>query len=216
MDEFDLTVHPENGDTPYTIHLTYGSAPAAQPDPVKAESVFMGWFTSPTEGTGAKFDFTRPLYGPTDVYARWVPSHYTIDFDSAGGSAVLQQIVRYRSFPQIPTDPTKTGMVFGWWMRDGQRYLFNEPITENVQLVAKWLNRYTVKFIDSFDDTVWPDQIVTEGNPVSTIGRPTPTRPGYTFTGWFKQSDGSRWDINNDLVGENMTLVAIFTADGSV
>lgn len=213
MDEFDVTVHPQNGDPNTVLHLTYGSAPAAQPTPAKAESVFIGWFTSPDAGTGAEFNFASPLYGPTDIYARYVPSHYTITFDSAGGTAVPQQIVAYQSYPQIPKPaPTKTGMVFGWWMdENGKRYYFDEPIRENKDLTAKWLHVYTVKFVDTFGGTVQPDQQVVEGSPFSVIVG-DPTRPGYTFEGWYKE-DGSKWDTDTDVVTSDMTLTAVFKAD---
>lgn len=210
MDEFDVVFYPENGSDNITAHLVYNSAPAQPADPVKDNSIFIGWFTDPVGGV--EFDFAQPLFGPTNVYARYVPSHYTVTFDSAGGSAVAQQIIAYQSYPQIPKpDPTKTGKVFGYWMNNGDRYYFNTPITQDVTLVAKWLNLYTVKFIDSFGDTVAPDQQVVEDSAFGVSLPIAPDKPGYTFEGWYAP-DGHKWDGNTDVVTSNMTLTALYKA----
>lgn len=216
MDEFDVTFHPENGEDNFTTHLTYGSSPARPTDPTRDEYLFTGWFTSPEEGTGTAFSFTTLLYGPTDIYARWVKAKYTVTFDSAGGSDVPSQLVNYQTRATMPSpNPTKAGFVFGYWMLDGYRYHFDQEIVADTTLVAKWFGIFTVKFEDTFGDKVWDDQTVVEGNPVNTEGKVDPSRDGYTFAGWFKKSDNTAWDIHNDLVSENMTLVAVFTKNDS-
>lgn len=209
MDEFDVVFHPENGQPDIPVHLTYGSSPAVQADPVKDDFIFIGWFTSPTPGTGAPFSFNEAMLGPMDVYARYVPSHYTITYDSAGGSDVPAQTVAYNSYPTAPASPTKDGMVFGYWMKDGRRYYFDEPITKDVDLVARWLHLYTVKFIDSFGDTVSPDQQIVEGSAFGVLLPVPPARPDYTFDGWYT-SDGHKWNGDTDVVTSDMTLTAVY------
>lgn len=213
MEEFDVTIHPENGEPDIIKHLHYGDGVLTPDTPNKTESVFIGWFTSPTVGTGSEFEFGVPLYSPADVYAQYVPSHYTITFDSAGGSDVASQIVAYQSYPTIPDPaPTKSGQVFGWWMRGGDRYYFNEPITANVDLVAKWLNLYIVKFIDSFGDTVAPDQQIVEGSAFGVSLPVAPDKTGYTFDGWYAP-DGHKWDGDTDTVTADITLTALYKAN---
>lgn len=209
MNEFDVTVHPENGDANIVEHLSYGNFPTQPTDPVKTDSVFIGWFTS--EVGGVEYNWSTPVYGPTDIWARYVPANYTISFDSAGGSSVASITVPYLQTGAKPTDPTKSGQVFAWWMdSSGAKYDFTKPVSSDMTLTARWFGIYTVKFVDSFGDTVWPDQTVVEGNPVNTLGLNEPSRPGYTFTGWYT-GDNVAWDINADPVMQNMTLTAIFT-----
>lgn len=209
MDEFDITVHPENGSNNIIEHLSYGNFPTKPADPTKTDSVFMGWFTS--QVGGVEFNWGAPVYGPTEVWAQYVPANYTITFDSAGGSAVDPITVPYMGTGTKPADPTKSGQVFAWWMGvGGTQYDFTKPVTADMTLTAKWFGIYTVKFVDSFGDTVWPDQSVVEGNPVNTLGHAEPSRPGYTFAGWYTQ-DNVAWDINADPVMSDMTLTAIFT-----
>lgn len=211
MSEFDVTFHPENGDENVVVHITYGSAPAKPADPTKDLFLFTGWYTSPEEGTGAPFSFDTLLYGPTNVYARWIKAKYDVVFDSAGGSAVPTQLVPYQTRAQRPTNPTKEDYVFAYWMLGGQRYNFDQEVVEDITLVAKWLGIYTVKFEDTFGDTIWADQTIVEGNTVNTAGKTEPSRDGYVFDGWYKKSDNTKWDIDTDLVVEDMTLVAVFT-----
>lgn len=212
MDEFDVTIDPQNGTDPYTIHLTYGNGISELNEVHNSDNVFTGWYTSPNEGTGEEFKFNEPLFGPTTVYARWVPGFYTVTFDSAGGTEVAQQIIRYKSDAVMPKpDPTNGSKVFGGWMKDGIKYQFNVPITENILLVARWLETYTVKFVDSFGDTVFPDQTIVEGSVFSLTLGPAPDRPGYVFDGWYT-SDGRKWNVETDIVTSNMTLTAIYRA----
>lgn len=210
MDEFDVTIHTENGGPNQVVHLSYGNGLAQPATPTKPDSVFVGWFTSPTASTGAPFEFDTPLFGATDVYARWVPATYTVSFDSAGGSAVPSQTVAYRAFATQPTSPTKAGVVFGYWMKNGQHYYFNEQITQDTNLVANWLNVYTIKFVDSFGDTVALDRQAVEGSPFGVSLPPAPDRAGYTFAGWYGP-DGHKIDGAIDTVTSDMTVTAVYT-----
>lgn len=216
MDEFDVTIHPENGQSDYTVHMVYNSTIGTLVEPVKADSVFIGWFTSPTAGTGAEFDLNAYLYEPTDVYARYVPDKYIVEFDSAGGTAVPSQTVAYQAAVVEPTpEPTKAGVEFGWWMLDGKMYPFGEGVTEDITLVAKWLNYYTVDFVNTEDETISPSQTVLEGYPLNTLTITVPSRPGYMFEGWYNKATNQRFDVGNQTVQENMTLVAIYKQETS-
>ena len=65
---------------------------------------------------------------------------------------------------------------------------------------------YTVKFNTGYSATV-PDQKVFEGKKVE---RPQLDRTGYSLDGWF--NNGEEWRFNSDVVSNNMTLVAEWTA----
>lgn len=93
-----------------------------------------------------------------------------------------------------PTDPTQTGYTFGGWYSDenlGQEWNFDTPITEDIPLYAKWtVCTYTVTFdtnggtINSGNITEYP---YGEGAKLPT----DVTRPGYTFGGWYENSNFS-------------------------
>lgn len=213
MDEFDVTIHTENGDPDQVVHLSYGNGLAQPATPTKPDSVFVGWFTSPTAGTGAPFEFDTPLFGATDVYARWVPATYTVSFDSAGGSVVPSQTVAYRAFATQPADPTKAGVVFGYWMKNGKQYAFNEPVTMNLELVAFWRRPCVVDFVNTEDETISPSQTVWQGGVLDTSKITAPTKPGMVFSGWYDKSTGEKFLVEAESVNDNMVLVAIYKED---
>lgn len=211
MDEFDVTVHPQNGQTDYTVHMVYNSVIGVLTDPVRADSVFIGWFTSPDAGTGAEFDLNSPLLGPIDIYARYVPAEYTVTFDSAGGTAVPAQTVAYQAAVVEPDPaPTKDNVEFGWWMLNGKSYPFGVAVTQDLELVAKWLSYFTVEFINTEDETISPTQTILEGRMIDTIQVTVPPREGYVFDGWYNKITNQRFDIDTRVVQEDMVLVAIY------
>ena len=70
------------------------------------------------------------------------PQELTITFDANGGSAVASQSVRYGSKATQPTDPTRTGHTFqGWYTArsGGSKYDFNQTVTGDVTLYARWV-----------------------------------------------------------------------------
>jgi uncharacterized repeat protein (TIGR02543 family) len=67
---------------------------------------------------------------------------------------------------------------------------------------------YTLSF-DSNEGTAVPNQQV--GNNSSAL-KPSPTRTGYTFAGWYKEPECiNEWDFTNDRLTENTTLYAKWT-----
>lgn len=216
MDEFDVTFHPENGNSDTVVRLNYGEGVSEPTAPTKADSVFVGWFTSPNAGTGTEFVFNAPLYGDTDVYARWVAAEYIVAFDSAGGTAVPSQTVAYQGTASVPTpNPTKDGVVFGHWMLNGQPYIFNSPVVSDITLVAKWLSIFTVEFLNTEDETISPTQTVVYGEGLNTLTISVPARPGYAFEGWYDKDTGQRFNVDTDVVVKDMTLVAIYKQETS-
>lgn len=67
---------------------------------------------------------------------------YTVTFDSNGGSAVESQIVKRNETATEPEDPIMEGYQFdGWYYADRQdeRYNFATKVTEDITLIAKWI-----------------------------------------------------------------------------
>ena len=116
---------------------------------------------------------------------------FTVSFDSAGGSEVPPQSVRYGKPAELPPDPEKTGYTFDGWYYDGlpeRRWDAEKNLIEkDTVLYAKWI---PVKMKILFD----PDGGIYEpGSPVEkevTFGEPygqlpIPYKEGYLFGGWY-------------------------------
>lgn len=63
---------------------------------------------------------------------------YTVTFDSDGGTAVAEQVVKEGQPASEPTPPTKDGYLFDGWFNGENKWNFASPITSNMTLVAHW------------------------------------------------------------------------------
>ena len=159
-------------------NLTWGSK-ATKPDidPTLFDHTFKGWYIAETE-----FDFENtPIYANTTITAVY-QENLTVTFDSAGGSAVAPISVLEGETITEPTDPTRSGYTFDKWTLDDEEFNFTTPITDDITLVATWLENFTVTF-NSDGGSAVTSQEVADG---STASEPTdPTKEGYTFNEWY-------------------------------
>ncbi len=91
---------------------------------------------------------------------------YTVTFNSNGGSEVESKEVTSGTSVSEPTAPTKEGYTFDGWYEDvtsSTRFDFNTPITNNVTLYAKWVEKEENNNAETEKYTV-PDE---NGNSIS-------------------------------------------------
>ena len=144
---------------------------------------------------------------------------FTVSFNVQGhGTAPDSQTVKSGEKAEKPEDPTEDGWDFGGWYTndgctDGNEYDFDTPVTDNVPLYAKWTqaaDEFTVKFDVKGHGTAPVDQTVKAGGKATEPKEPTAS--GYTFGGWYTDSDcTSKYDFASE-VKASMTLYAKWTA----
>ena len=123
---------------------------------------------------------------------------YTVTFQSEGGSEVASQI-RANTPADQPADPTKEGYTFIGWYNGESEWNFETPVTADLTLTAKWqINRYTITF-----DTAGGSEVpsITQDYGTAITPPAAPTRTGYTFAGWDRESPTT-------MPAENITLTA--------
>jgi len=137
-----------------------------------------------------------------------------VTFDSQGGSVVDALTVEEDELLTEPTAPTKTGYTFAGWYKEPECTnpwdFDSDTLTADVILYAKWTtNAYMVTF-NSQGGSAVSSQMVEQGD---LINKPkNPTREGYTFEGWYKESSCTNaWNFTNDTVTSNITLYAKWT-----
>lgn len=115
-----------------------------------------------------------------------------------------------------PTTQTKEGYRFGGWYYDNNggkaKWDFDtDTVTRAMTLTAKWVQTYTVAFDTNGGSAVDPVTVDTG----STVTKPAdPTKSGYTFGGWYKDSTlQTPWDFANGTVTADTTLYAKWTAN---
>ena len=139
---------------------------------------------------------------------------FSVTFNTNGGSNVAQ-ISNIESGTKItkPANPTKEGYQFQGWYKDSALtavFDFSTGITSNITLYAKWVEVAADKFTVSFNTnggTEILDQVNIESGSLATT--PTnPTKNGYTFVGWYKNSDLTAVFDFNTPITSNITLYA--------
>lgn len=128
---------------------------------------------------------------------------YTVYFDTNGGTSCSMQRVEEDSLVTEPTT-SKTGYTFVGW-----DYNFNTPLKSDLVISASWSpNQYTITF-DANGGSLSNNNLTVTYDKSYTLT--TPTRPGYTFTGWYENNNKLTNGIWNRTT--NVTLVAKWTAN---
>ena len=125
INQYTITVKPENGKADITITQDYGTPITAPADPTREGYQFNGWDKT--------FPTTMPAENMT-ITAKWVVNQYTITFDTAGGSAVAPITQNYGTAITAPADPTREGYTFIGW----DKAIPTTMPAENITLKAKW------------------------------------------------------------------------------
>ncbi len=128
------------------------------------------------------------------------------------GSLETTRAVRHGVKITAPTAPTKTGYTFGGWYTDAAgttAYNFDSSVTADITLYAKWVvEPRTVTFDSNGGSTVVP---VTVDYGTAVTAPAVPTRNGYTFDGWYIDSECKTIYDFTTPVTANITLYAKWT-----
>ena len=133
--------------------------------------------------------------GNKEYWAKWEINQYTITVKPENGKADITITQDYGTPITAPT-LTREGYQFNGWDKTFPTTMPAGDMT----ITAQWtLNRYTISYnLNNGTATGNPDSYTVESDAITLN---TPTRPGYTFTGWS----------GTGLDGENNMTVTIPT-----
>jgi uncharacterized repeat protein (TIGR02543 family) len=193
----------------FTQVVDYGGVATLPVDPTRSGCAFAGWYVDP--GLTACYEFATPVTNDITLYAKWVADH-TIWFDSEGGSAVAAITKPSGSLVATPTAPTRSGYTFaGWYTSCKLRtpYAFTTMPDSDITVYAKWIKGRTISF-DSQGGSAVAHVTAACGSAV-TAPNP-PTKPGYTFAGWYTTSKLRTPYTFTTMPDRDITLYAKWTA----
>jgi len=132
---------------------------------------------------------------------------YEVYFDVAGGSKIEIQQVEKNEKVVEPKDPVKLGFIFKGWYYNGEKFDFNQTITQDITLIAKWeadgtTTIYTVEF-DSAGGSLVNAIEISEGEAITEPKEPT--KENFVFDGWYFGE--SKFDFSIRIM-QNITLTA--------
>lgn len=179
--------------------------------PKKRGFIFDGWYTDPDFADESMYQFgVKSIQSNLNLYAKWLPYYPIITFISNVKSiAIDSQTVKFNAVLAMPQTPYAEGYTFAGYYADAgmtSEFDFSQNIVTDTKIYVKWnINKYDVFF--ETNGGVAVEKQTVEYN--SLVGKPTTTKVGYTFVGWYKDVDFNQvFDFNTETVKKSFTLYA--------
>jgi uncharacterized repeat protein (TIGR02543 family) len=188
VNSYVITINSDGGTPLEPIDLPFGSSIVQPTIPSRVGYSFIGWFTIENESNPIPYSFPETMPAQSvEVVALWRINTYRIQFESNGGSPVLDIIEDYQTPLLSPSRPERTGYTFtGWYTDEGLNdvYTFTSMPAMDLTLYAGWsINQYTVSFLTNEGSSV---SAITLDYLAPLASPEPPTRTGYTFAGWYE------------------------------
>ncbi|MDR3095149.1 MAG: InlB B-repeat-containing protein [Bacteroidales bacterium] len=115
----------------------------------------------------------------------------------------------------MPLEPTRAGYIFTGWYDGSTLYDFNQPVTTDIHLDARWVSDTIVThniFFDPYGGSPYSaGQRIADGN-TATQPLVDPVQPDFLFAGWYDLSVSTTLPYNfADPVTASRTLTAQWT-----
>ena len=140
------------------------------------------------------------------LFANWTLDNYKITLDPANGTTLEDINYTIKDTVVLP-EPSKKGYKFLGWF-EGENKV-ERIVTGNYDLVAKYeLIDYTITYNDSLNAE---NNNETSYNVENNVTISNLSKLGYTFNGWFKDSDTKV--TSTEVYAENLVLTADWTLE---
>ena len=175
---------------------TYGVGATLPTNITKTGYTFGGWFNNSGCAGTAVTSITTTDLGNKTYYAKWTPTSYTITYNLDDGTVATANPTSYTIETATFTlnNPTKTGHTFnGWTGSNGTTAQTTVSIaqgsTGNKTYTANWTaNTYNVT-LNTNGGTINAGNVTGYTYGVGATLPTNITKTGYTFGGWFDNSD---------------------------
>ena len=188
---YTVTYNNNSGSGCTTKSVTYNSTYGTLCTPTRSGYTFAGWYKESGLTNQVTASTTVNTASNHNLYAKWTANTYTVTYNNNSGSGCTNKTVTFASTYGTLCSPTRTGYTFaGWYKETGLTNQVTASTTVNTAsnhgLYAKWTgNSYTVTYNNN-SGSGCTNKTVTYCSTYGTLC--TPTRTGYTFAGWYKES----------------------------
>ena len=201
------------GDSNGTLTAQYEGQAITLPNATKTGATLKGWYTAQTGGTpvgGAGTSWTPS--SDTTLFAQWNEVDYTLTVNPNGGtwkgSTATQNVTgNYTSTTTVP-NPTAP---------NGYEVTLNNDGTTSTVTQTKTFTAWTLSGKGKIDGTTYTfgdgNGTLTAQYTPNSVTLSTPTKPGYTFDGWYTASTGGNKVTSPYTPTNDITLYARWTAN---
>lgn len=172
-------------------------------NPKKENFEFINWYKDKEFSEVWLFDQYQ-IFEDTIIYAKFIQK-FTVTYLDDSNNLIEAIVYNENTLIQKPSNPIKVGHTFVGWFFGQTLFNFDEPITRNLVLKAKFEEniqtneKFTVTYLDDLDNLICEE----EYNKNTLIQKPSnPTKEGHSFVGWYLDDTLFNFDemITKDLV----------------
>nr|WP_296154560.1 InlB B-repeat-containing protein [uncultured Peptoniphilus sp.] len=194
------TVKFTSGEKVSKSTVAHGKIVDKPDDPVKEGCQFIGWY----DGEKA-FSFDKPITADVNLVAKFEPRTYTVKFTN--GEKVNESKVTHGNTVTKPEDPVKEGYTFIGWFNGENAFSFDEPITFDISLMAKFVpEKVTVQIVDEEGNVLIEPETISYG---SDYTLPTIRKTGYNLN--FYSDNIAYSEKTKVKIFKDTTFIARFT-----
>ena len=193
-----------------TQYVEYGKSAKEPKLNEKVGYTFDGWSDGKTTSKDAFKNITKDV----TFIAQYTAITYSVNFFDETGLKETK-VVNHGYFAPLYTYTNGEKIFIGWYVDDNYNTLFDfaTPITNDVNLYAKWEDKPATTYIVSFkvDGQVYFEYMVKEGQGVMAPG--VPEKTGCTFKGWeyFDKELNENVEFNASVqITDNVEVNAVF------
>lgn len=159
---------------------------------------FLGWYLD-----GELYDFDLPVTKDIKLVAKYEKMVVTIKFVLNGGSGIVSKEYTKGEIPSVVKEPSRLGYRFTYWTLEGNKYLFDKEINEDLTLEANW---EVISYVTVLFDTDGGNELKAITIELgSKIDAPLAVKEGYEFMYWEYEGKEFNFDTKID---KNITLIA--------
>lgn len=203
--KFIITFDSNGGSLVDSKEVIFNEEYGELPIPTKVGYDFSGWWSTATFDSNTQILPTSIVAITKDstLFAKWTSKAVNVNYDKNDGSELTSKIQYFNTKYSHPS-VTRTGYTFAGWYTaaNGGTLVDSTTLVSNLNehtLYAHWnANKFTIEINANGGECSKNSVEVSYDGSYSAL--PTPTRAGYSFTGWYTAANGgTKYDVSSPV-----------------